>query len=402
MSRLPEGEVVPDEGPLPAGRAPRAPWGVYLHVPFCAHRCGYCDFTTYTPRELGAAEPALGELVTGYTAAAAGELAAWAARLPGLAAASTLFVGGGTPTVLGGQLLTELIKAVRDSVGLAADAEVTVEANPETVTPELLDSLLAAGVNRISLGMQSVTPHVLQVLERRHTPGGAIAAATAARAAGFAQVSLDLIYGTPGETDAEWRESLQAALAASPSHVSAYALGVEEGTRLARRVATGALRAPDPDELADRYEVADATLTAAGLPWYEISNWGQPCRHNLGYWQGRDWLGIGPGAHSHVAGVRWWNVTWPAEYAALVAAGRFPAAGRERLDEAAAALEEVLLGIRLASGLPLAGLAPAARSAVADLVAEGLAEVDDTSAPRLVLTLRGRLLADAVTHRLTR
>lgn len=283
---------------------------------------------------------------------------------------------------------------MRANFSLEAGAEVTVEANPETVGPAELDELLAAGVTRISIGMQSAAPHVLATLDRVHTPGRAVAVARQARAAGFAGISLDLIYGTPGESAADWDNSLGAALSARPTHVSAYALVVEEGTRLARRVARGELPAPDDDVLADRYEAAEAALSSAGLPWYEVSNWGRPCRHNLGYWRGADWWGIGPGAHSHVRGVRWWNVRHPAAYVAALAAGGSPAAGRELLDAGQRESERVLLGIRLAEGLAAAGLDPAATGR---LVADGLVT---RAAGRVGLTLRGRLLADTVVRAL--
>lgn len=396
-AREPVGEPVGERGPLPAGSGPRGDWGVYLHVPFCAHRCGYCDFNTYTPAELaGSADPA------GFLAAARAELAWLARTLPERPPAATVFVGGGTPTVLPPGALAGLLAELGRTLGVAPGAEVTVEANPETVTAALLEELLGAGVTRLSLGMQSAVTGVLAVLERRHTPGRAAEAVALARRAGLQQVSLDLIYGTPGESEADWHASLQAALAAGPSHVSAYGLVVEEGTALARRIAAGALPAPDDDVLAERYVLAEQLLGAAGLAWYEISNWGQPCRHNLGYWRGGDWLGVGPGAHSHVGGTRWWNLRHPRAYARALAEGGHPAAGRERLTPRQRELERVMLGIRLAEGLALADVPAAGRPEVAGVVSEGLAELAAApGGPRLVLTLAGRLLADTVTRRLT-
>ena len=281
---------------------------------------------------------------------------------------------------------------------------MTTEANPDSVTPQALEQLAAAGFTRVSFGMQSAVPHVLAALDRTHDPARVPQAVEWARAAGLA-VSLDLIYGTPGESPADWRASLEAALACEPDHVSAYALVVEEGTRLAVRVRRGELPAPDDDVLADDYEVADAVLSAAGLGWYEVSNWARTaadaCRHNLGYWRGDDWWGVGPGAHSHVGGVRWWNVRHPRAYAARLADGGSPAQAREVLTAAERYEEQVLLGVRLAEGLPLAALSPAGREQVAGLVADGLA---DPSAAlvgrRLVLTRSGRLLADGVVRRL--
>ena len=313
-------------------------------------------------------------------------------------ALDTVFFGGGTPTLLPPSALARLLEGIRAEFGLRPGAEVTTEANPESVDPASLAALRAAGFTRVSLGMQSAAGHVLDVLDRRHRPGRAVAAAREARAAGFEEVSLDLIYGTPGETAADWEASLEAALSAGPTHLSAYALVVEPGTALARRVARGELPRPDDDVLADRYERADAVLSAAGLAWYEISNWGSPCRHNIGYWTGGDWWGIGPGAHSHLAGVRWWNRKHPAAYAAALAAGHSPEQGREVLTAGQRADERVLLGLRLAEGLPAAGLDPAAlRKIVVDDLARLL---PSASGPRVVLSLRGRLLADAVVREL--
>ncbi|HEX7289841.1 MAG TPA: coproporphyrinogen-III oxidase family protein [Conexibacter sp.] len=417
-ARLPDGDPAPRDGALPDAALAELgarPFGIYVHVPFCATRCGYCDFNTYTAAELedgsgsrragpGSAGPRdAGRTRAGYLAAARAELAL-ARRVLGDAAppVETVFFGGGTPTLLAPGELAELLGAIEETFGLAPGAEVTTEANPESVDPAALAALRAAGFTRISLGMQSAAPHVLATLDRVHTPGRPAQAAREARAAGFAHVSLDLIYGTPGESDDDWRASLDAALAAEPDHVSAYALIVEPGTRLAAQIARGALPAPDDDVLADRYELADATLAAAGLDWYEVSNWartpGDACRHNLGYWRGGDWWGIGPGAHSHVGGMRWWNVLHPSAYATRIADGASPAAGRELLNAATRRVERVMLELRLADGLPLATLDAAGRAAAAQAVDDGLATLADD---RLRLTFRGRLLADAVVRSLT-
>jgi oxygen-independent coproporphyrinogen-3 oxidase len=314
--------------------------------------------------------------------------------------AGTVFVGGGTPTLLGAAGLTDLLAEVRETFGLAEDAEVTTEANPESVDPQMLDGLLEAGFTRISFGMQSAAPHVLAVLDRRHTPGRALDAAREAHKAGFEHVNLDLIYGTPGETDDDWRRSLEAALSVEPDHVSAYALIVEDGTRLATRVRRGELPMPDDDVLADRYAIADAALSAAGLHWYEVSNWATDraarCRHNELYWTGGDWWGVGPGAHSHVGGVRWWNVKHPAAYADRLAAGLSPAHARETLTAEEKYDEELLLGLRLSDGVALGRLRDVALLAGPDLVADGLLDPHQWDAGRAVLTDGGRLLADGV------
>jgi putative oxygen-independent coproporphyrinogen III oxidase len=402
-ARLPDGDPAPRDGALPdtaLAELGTRPFGVYVHVPFCATRCGYCDFNTYTASELADGRGA--GTRDGYVEGVLAELAL-ARRVLGDAVppAETVFFGGGTPTLLAPGELGAILHAIDATFGLAPDAEVTTEANPESVGPASLAALREAGFTRLSLGMQSAVPHVLATLDRTHTSGRAAEAAREARAAGFAHVSLDLIYGTPGETDDDWRASLDAALAAEPDHLSAYALIVEPGTRLAAQVRRGALPAPDDDALADRYEAADATLSAAGLGWYEVSNWAADddaaCRHNLGYWRGDDWLGIGPGAHSHVGGVRWWNVLHPSAYAARLAEGASPAAGRELLDAETRRVERVMLELRLAEGLPLDALETPGRAAARQAATDGLAMLADD---RVRLTLRGRLLADAVVRSL--
>jgi oxygen-independent coproporphyrinogen-3 oxidase len=389
-SALPDGEPVPASGELPEAALAelgQRPFGVYVHVPFCVTRCGYCDFNTYT--DLGGLQATYAEAAVAEVRLARKVLGERAPRV------DTVFVGGGTPTLLPPEDLGAVLRAVDDAFGLAPGAEVTTEANPDSVDADYLVRLREQGFTRVSFGMQSAVPHVLAVLDRTHTPGRPQAAVAEARAAGFEQVSLDLIYGAPGESDADWATSLRAAVDAGPTHVSAYALIVEEGTRLGRQVARGELPAPDDDVLADRYLMADEALS--GLGWYEVSNWGEPCRHNLGYWRGGDWWGVGPGAHSHVGGVRWWNVKHPAAYAARIGDQRSPGAGRELLTAEDRRVERVLLEVRLREGVPLALLRPQGRAAADRFAAEGLLQVGDG---RAVLTLRGRLLADAVVREL--
>ena len=281
---------------------------------------------------------------------------------------STVFLGGGTPTLLPADDLAGLLAVVAEELGLADGAEVTTEANPDSVDPAGLARLREAGFTRVSFGMQSAVPHVLATLDRTHDPERVPQAVAWARAAGFDEVSLDLIYGTPGESLADWETSLDAALASSPDHVSAYALIVEDGTALARAVRRGEVAAPDDDDMADKYVAADERLTAGGLEWYELSNWARRtasrCRHNELYWTGADWWGVGPGAHSHVGGVRWWNVRHPAAYAARLAAGESPGHAREVLDPETQRVERVLLETRLVGGLPVEVLDPAGRAAL--------------------------------------
>lgn len=364
-------------------------FGIYVHVPFCATRCGYCDFNTYTAAELG------GETQDGWLAALRLELRE-AAALCGPVPVDTVFVGGGTPSLLGARRLGAVLEAVRDVFELADGAEVTTEANPESTSPEFFDTVRAAGFTRISLGMQSSSARVLAVLDRTHSPGRAVQALREARAAGFDHANIDLIYGTPGETDADLLNSLDAALDAGADHVSAYALIVEDGTALARRVRRGEVPEPEDDVLAHRYGLADQRLSAGGLDWYEISNWSRPgaeCRHNLGYWTGGQWWGAGPGAHSFVGDLRWWNVKHPSRYAEHLNRGQFPVAGSERLDRRARHLEEVMLGIRLREGISPAILTPSERVRARGAVAAGLLS---ERGGRVALTARGRLLADGV------
>ncbi|WP_425546412.1 radical SAM family heme chaperone HemW [Amycolatopsis minnesotensis] len=376
------------------------PFGVYVHVPFCATRCGYCDFNTYTAGELGS-----GASPESWLGGLERELELAAETLGAPPAADTVFVGGGTPSLLGASGLASVLDAVRRAFGLADGAEVTTESNPESTSPEFFAGIRDAGYTRVSLGMQSAARHVLAILDRVHTPGRPGAAVAEARAAGFEHVNLDVIYGTPGERVEDLQRSLDAVLSAGVDHVSAYALIVEEGTALARRVRTGELPALDDDVLAADYELIDRVLSGAGLTWYEVSNWAASeaarCRHNVGYWRGGDWWGAGPGAHSHVGGVRWWNLKHPARYAATLAEGGSPSAGHEVLTEQDRHLERVMLELRVVEGLPLAALDDAGVAEARAAAAEGLLDpsaLDERG--RAVLTDRGRLLADGVVRRL--
>jgi len=389
---LPEGDPVPSDGSLPDGVAQHAGlngFGVYVHIPFCATRCGYCDFNTYTADEAGQ-EGYLDALLTEL------KLAGKVLHRP----VETVFVGGGTPTLLAPRDLGRILAGIDATWGIAAGAEITTEANPESVTAASLRDLRTAGFTRISLGMQSAAPNVLKILDRRHTAGRAPQAAIEAREAGFEHVNLDLIYGTPGESEADFATSLDTAIRAGVDHVSAYSLIVEDGTRMAARMRRGELPYPSDDVAADRYLAAEAALTAAGFAWYEVSNWATTpagrCRHNLLYWTGGDWWGLGPGAHSHVGGVRWWNVKHPSAYGRRLADGVSPGHGREILTAADQHVEDVMLRVRLADGRPLAGLDEVGLAGAAKALAEGLLEVGPYQQGLMVLTLRGRLLADAV------
>ncbi|TLM87590.1 radical SAM family heme chaperone HemW [Pseudarthrobacter sp. NamE5] len=403
-STLPLGDPAPSDGLLPGqatdGAADRS-FGLYVHIPFCAVRCGYCDFNTYTATELGG-----GASQDAYAATASSEVA-FAAKVlaqSGLPQRKlgTVFFGGGTPTLLPAGDLAVILRTAIGQWGLEEGAEVTTEANPDSVTPESLAVLKEAGFTRVSFGMQSAVPHVLKVLDRTHTPSRVPQVVRWAREAGL-DVSLDLIYGTPGESLADWRLSLETALSYQPDHISAYALIVEDGTKLAAQIRRGEVPGIDDDDHADKYELADQLITEAGLGWYEVSNWARTpehaCRHNLAYWRGEDWWGIGPGAHSHVGGVRWWNVKHPTAYAGRLAQGLSPAAGRETLDQETRNVERVLLEVRLRSGLDISTLSSPGRHEVAGLIADGLVDPAAAFRGKLVLTLQGRLLADAVVRR---
>ncbi len=429
-SALPEGQPAPLDGSLPPGVAlSGSTFSAYVHVPFCRVRCGYCDFNTYAPGELrgpGSTTSAFVEafhlevaLAKGVLANAAGSPAAGspaagspAVGAPGATMADatpervpptpleTVFFGGGTPTLLPVEELVGMLATLRATWGFVEGAEMTIEANPDSVTPQSLSQLADGGFTRISIGMQSAVPHVLATLERTHDPANVERAVAAAKEVGL-QVSVDLIYATPGESLVEWERSVRAALALEPDHISAYALVVEDGTKLANHVRRGLIALPDDDDAADKYELADRLFTEAGYPWYEVSNWARPgraCRHNVAYWRSGDWWGFGPGAHSHVAGARWWNVKHPSAYAARLAAGESPAAAREVLSDGDRATETVLLGIRLAEGLPVAALGAEARAELVALENEGL--IERSRPGRVVVTRRGRLLADALVRRL--
>ncbi len=369
------------------------PLGIYIHVPFCAARCGYCDFNTYVPS--GPEQP------SEFVEAALIELTRARAEL-GERRVSTVFIGGGTPTLLGATELLRLLNGVAERFEVNADAEVTTEANPESTDPALLRALAGGGFTRISLGMQSAAAHVLRTLDRVHTTGRAVAAAVEARDAGFEHVSLDLIYGTPGESDDDWQSSLEAALSAGPDHISAYALTVEAGTAMGRAISRGTAKAPDDGAQARRYAFADAYLSAHGFEWYELSSWALTpdarCRHNLGYWRSHDWWGVGPGAHSHVAGMRWWNVLRPLAYTQRLRSGNSPAAAHEVLSAEERALETVMLGLRERDGLALSELSPTAERAVRRELARRRIVISDG---RVQLTLKGRLFADAVVRELS-
>jgi putative oxygen-independent coproporphyrinogen III oxidase len=357
--------------------------GLYVHVPFCLTRCGYCDFNAYA---------GMGHLADAYVEALMREADLVAPEWEGTAMVS-VFLGGGTPTTLGPDVLGRILGHVRAGFRVAPDAEVTVEANPDTVSEESLAALRSVGFDRLSLGVQSFDPSVLRALERVHPASSARRAYGQARAAGFDDVNLDLIYGAAGEDPESWARTIEEAVALRPEHLSCYALTVEPNTPLGRRVAEGLQDPPDPDLQADMYEVACRALRSAGYRHYEVSNWalpGRECLHNRGYWEGRPYLGLGAGAHSHREGRRWWNVRPPGRYVELARSGRVPTGGSERLHPDERHLEELLLGLRQAGGVPPSEAPP---QVLEGLLGQGLGRLERD---RLILTERGWLVANEV------
>lgn len=404
---LPIGDPAPADGSLPAqtrvGASDRS-FHAYVHIPFCKVRCGYCDFNTYTASELEGAKQ------SDYTDVLISEinLSAKVIQEAGLPKRklSTVFFGGGTPTLLPAEDLVRILKALASAFEIDSAAEITTEANPDTVTREYLALLHAGGFNRISFGMQSAVPEVLATLERTHDPENVAVGVTAAKELGF-KTSVDLIYGAPGETIEQWQQSLESAIAMNPDHISAYSLIVEEGTKLARQIKSGQLSEPDEDLQADKYELAEQLLATAGFSWYEVSNWANGADnssvHNVSYWASQDWWGYGPGAHSHMGGVRWWNVKHPSAYAAKLSEGTSPAAGRETLTDRTRLEERVLLEIRMSKGLSIdiaKQANPDAVKLIAGFIADNLVDPKAAIDGALKLTLKGRLLADSLVRQI--
>lgn len=406
MPAQPTGEVPPRDGSLPTsvgiGAAERG-LSLYIHVPYCRVRCGYCDFNTYTADDLGP-----GASREDYRSNLARELDLSVSTLAEAGAGdreiSTIFFGGGTPTLLAADVLAGVMDDVRARFRLAENVEVTTEANPDTLDPAYIATLAGAGFNRISMGMQSAVPHVLATLDRTHDPEKIPEVARWVKDTGL-ELSLDLIYGTPGESIDDWRRSLDVALSNEVDHISAYSLIVEPGTKMGVMVRRGELPMPDEDDLADKYEIADAAISAAGLHWYEVSNWSAGpetrCEHNMAYWRNADWWGFGPGAHSHVGGVRFWNAKHPRAWADRLLAGESPSIGREVLDVQTREIERIMLAARIDRELRLDSLAPGSEQAISTFVRQGLLDADGVAAGWFQPTLPGRLMVDYMVRILT-
>ena len=407
MAQLPKGEIAPSDGLLPEQAkldADTRTFHAYIHVPFCRVRCGYCDFNTYTAQEIGSSsqssfakdlnsEIAFSKQVLEQSAIPSKKI-------------STVFFGGGTPTLLPADDLVGMLVALRETFGFETGAEVTTEANPDSVDVEYFQKLVNAGFTRVSIGMQSAVPKVLKVLERTHNPENVAKAVLAAKSVGL-QTSVDLIYGTPTETIEDWVISLGEAVSYDTDHISAYSLIVETGTKLARQIKVGEVAMPDEDLHAEMYEVAEELLTKAGFVNYEVSNWSRSVetrsKHNVAYWKSMDWWGYGPGAHSHVGGIRWWNVKNPAAYTDRLVSGSSPALERELVDVANQDIERVMLETRLVDGLDLNWLKSkgfGSAKAISSLLAEELIDGSSVFSGLIKLTLKGRLLADYVVRKL--
>jgi len=369
----------------------------YVHIPYCARRCGYCDFNTYTPSELSISADLSG-VSRDYIDLVIAEISS-ARKVSKADVVPTIFFGGGTPTLMEPKDLGRVITAIKNNFDLAPNAEITTEANPDTVTKAKLAELREVGINRISFGMQSAVPHVLAALDRTHNPANVAQSVKDARAAGFDEVSVDLIYGTPGESMSDWQESIETALSLPISHISAYALIVEQGTKLGAQVKRGEVVMPDDDETADKYLLADEKFRAAGLDWYELSNWSKPgseSKHNLAYWNGANWWGAGPGAHSHIDGKRWWNVKHPTAYKEKISSGQSPMDDQEELTLEEKSSERIMLEIRLARGIDSKTLTAEQISTLEGFKNQGHLLDGSWASGRIVLSTSGRLIADRI------
>ncbi len=370
----------------------------YIHIPYCVKRCGYCDFNTYTPSELKITE-GLAQISNSYIDLLLMEIKAAKVQVGQSANVPSIFFGGGTPSLMQPDDIGRVISAIKSEFTLLPDAEITMECNPDTVTKESLAAFRAIGVNRVSFGMQSAVKHVLATLDRTHNPENLLQVTTWAQEVGFSEISVDLIYGTPGESLADWQTSIDAALALPITHISAYALIVEEGTKLAAQIKRGEVAQIDDDLTAEKYLVADKAFTAAGFEWYELSNWaksGSLSKHNLAYWLGDNWWGAGPGAHSHLNGKRFWNVKHPNLYKERVLANQSPVADSEILEELQIESERLMLSLRLPSGVDKQSLNELQLAELSSYVESGHLDQANWNQGRATLTLDGRLIADRI------
>ena len=370
----------------------------YIHIPYCIKRCGYCDFNTYTPAELQITSE-LKDISNSYIDLLISEIKSARIEVGESAVIPSIFFGGGTPSLMQASDIGRVISTIKDQFNLAQDAEITLETNPDTVTKEKLAQFLAVGVNRLSFGMQSAVSHVLATLDRTHNPDNLPQVTKWAKEVGFKEISVDLIYGTPGESKEDWQRSIDAALSLPITHISAYALIVEEGTKLAAQIKRGEVGNVDDDLAADKYIMADQAFTSAGFNWYELSNWAKPnseSRHNIFYWLGKNWWGAGPGAHSHLNGKRFWNVKHPNLYKERIMKGESAVAEFENLESIQIESERLMLSIRLPSGVEKRTLNDKQILDLAGYVESGHLDQANWNLGRATLTLDGRLIADRI------
>ncbi len=394
MAALPEGSPAPLDGNITnLFDLVNKPFSLYVHVPYCSKRCGYCDFNTYTPSELDREDQ-----IESWLNSAVKEIELARRVLKEELTIDTIFFGGGTPSLLDSNTVDNFIQSVKSNFKLKPGLEITIEANPDSITEEKSQRWLNSGINRVSIGMQSSTKEVLKKLDRTHNPDNVSHSVDILKKSGFDNFSLDLIYGTPGESLNDWENSLKDAIALNPPHISAYSLVIEPGTKMGAQLNRGEISQVNDDEAADKYQLADEMLNKNNYSWYEISNWAKKdkeCKHNLNYWLGNNWWGIGPGAHSHVNGVRWWNHKLPKVWRELLEKQNSPALAREVLSEDQIRSEQIMLLSRLRTGL---GNHELDENRIENLIANQLATLD---ANKIVLTLKGRLLADEVFRQLS-
>jgi len=394
MAALPEGSPAPLDGNLTnLFDLVNKPFSLYVHVPYCSKRCGYCDFNTYTPSELDREDQ-----IESWLNSAVKEIELARRVLKEELTIDTIFFGGGTPSLLDSNTVDNFIQSVKSNFKLKPGLEITIEANPDSITEEKSQRWLNSGINRVSIGMQSSTKEVLKKLDRTHNPDNVSNSVNILKKSGLDNFSLDLIYGTPGESLNDWENSLKDAIALNPPHISAYSLVIEPGTKMGAQLNRGEISQVNDDEAADKYQLADEILNKNNYSWYEISNWAKKdkeCKHNLNYWLGNNWWGIGPGAHSHVNGVRWWNHKLPKVWRELLEKQNSPALAREVLSEDQIKSEQLMLLSRLRTGL---GNQELDENRIENLISNQLATLD---ANKIVLTLKGRLLADEVFRQLS-
>ena len=370
----------------------------YIHVPYCSKRCGYCDFNTYTPTELKIST-GLNQISNSYIDLVIKEIELAKFKIKEPVEVSSIFFGGGTPSLMEPVDLGRVITKIKTDFGISSNAEITLEVNPDSVDRDKLELFFEIGINRLSIGMQSAVSKVLKILDRTHNPENVSKVVNWATDIGFKQISVDLIYGTPGESKEDWQQSIDAALALPISHISAYALIVEPGTKLAAQIKRGEVAELDDDLTAEKYLMADQAFTNAGFYWYELSNWAKDnskSRHNLSYWLGENWLGIGPGAHSHIDGERYWNVKHPTLYKEKIEKGQLPIADSEILDSNQIESERLMLSIRLTSGIETKSLNMKQITDLSGYVESGHLNHSDWQQGRATLTLNGRLIADRI------